>query len=334
MTAKQKKPELPKVLDDQFWNILATLDSLNQDVSLQELSHHFGNKIKDDQILDAVNFLRKFNFPLKAKKKNGNIWLCFEGKKPKVSMELSLTQWIALQAHFPLLSEYEGKEINSTLLMQLGRVEGRHPDFDLFKVLKNEENIRNYAGPVGVQREHSLDQVNRAIYNNSLLSIKTKTKTQIEIFPHKIVFLDNELSLIGEDTNDRCLLCISYDSIVSVMVNDEHDYKTNFANQEIEDFIMALRSINGNEERLVLRISSPEKVNLKPDYHFLGNPYVTTNTDGEFIWAASVEVTEELFKWMASIKDDIIILDPQDIKDDFQKYLLELKVKEPFKKAS
>ena len=97
---------------------------------------------------------------------------------------------------------------------------------------------------------------------------------------------------------------------------------------------MAIRSITGNEERLVLRISSPEKVNLKPQYHFLGSPYVTTNTEGEFIWAASVEVSSELFRWLDSIKDEIEILDPQEVKEEFENFLVSESANRPLKKAS
>ncbi|MCF8059680.1 MAG: WYL domain-containing protein [Bacteriovoracaceae bacterium] len=323
-----------KLLDNEFWKILSTLDSLNQDVSLVELCHHFGAKIKEEDVLEVLTFMRKFDFPLKAQKRDGNTWLCFTGKKPRVSMELSLAEWLAFQAHFPLLDSYEGKEIYNTLATRMKRVEARHPEFDLYKVMEEEEEMNKLHHLIPKDQEQNLNEINEAILNSELLILKTGEKSKVEVFPHKVVFLDGVLSLIAEDTNDRCMVCLEFQTIESSILVTGHRYKANFVGQEIDDFIMAIRSITGNEERLVMRISAPEKVNLKPQFHFLGSPYVTTNTEGEFIWAASVEVSEELFKWIESIKDEVEILDPQEVKDEFEAFLSQKQPLKPLKKAS
>lgn len=323
-----------KLLNDKFWKILATLDSLNQDVSLSELSHHFGQKVSEEEILEVLTFMRKFDFPLKAHKKEGKTWLTFEGKKPRITMELSLAEWLSLQSHFPLLDTYKGKEIYNTLATRMKRIEARHPECDLYRVLEEEAEFNKVHKLIPKDKEQNLNDINESIVGGELLILKTGEQSRVEVYPHKIVFLDGVLSLIAEDTNDRCMVCIDFDNIESSLRVSDHHYKVNFVGQEVDDFIMAIRSITGNEERLVLRVSAPEKVNLKPQFHFLGSPYVTTNTEGEFIWAASVEVSEELFKWIESIKDEVEILDPQEVKEEFESYLANKAQKTPLKKAS
>lgn len=323
-----------KVLDDKFWKILSTLDSINQDVSLGEICHHLGGSVKEEEIIEVLTFLRKFEFPVKVHKKEGVNWLSFTGKKPKISMELSMSEWLSLQAHFPLLDAYKGKEIYNTLATRLKRVEARYPQCDLYRVLEEEEQLGRIQGMISKDKETILNEIAEATIKSHLLMIKTEEGTSFEVFPHKVVYLDGVLSLIGEDSNDRCLVCVDFENITSCHARGDHTYKANFVTAEIDDFIMAIRSVTGNEERLVLRVSAPEKVNLKPQFHFLGSPYVTTNTEGEFIWAASVEVSDELFKWLESIYEDVEILDPQELKEEFESYLDRAQQDSTFKKAS
>tara|TARA_Y100000748_G_C15098034_1_gene333226 strand:- start:47 stop:298 length:252 start_codon:yes stop_codon:yes gene_type:complete len=83
-----------------------------------------------------------------------------------------------------------------------------------------------------------------------------------------------------------------------------------------------------------MKVSAPEKVNLNPDFHFLGNPFVTTNTEGEFIWAASVEVSNELYKWLATIYSEIDIIDPSSVKEELEHFMEQKESLKHLKKAS
>ena len=309
-----------KILNDSFWKILATIENLDEDLCFEELLCHLGQETKESEVYEVVSFLKKFDYPVYTSQKEGRPWLCFSGVKPRMMIDFSLSEWIAMQAHFPLLDGYKGKEIYNSLAQGLERVEQDNQRKDLYRVLDEEAHMKLTASNMDVDREDILKAINKASLYSDLLLIGTGGNSMAEIFVHKVVFLDGVLSLIGEDTKDRCLVCLEFNEIQSVKIIDNFNYKVNFAGPEIDDFVLAIRSITGNEERLVLRISSPEKVNLKPEFHFLGNPYVTTNTDGEFIWAASVEVSEELFKWLASIEQESEILDPHEIREQFENY--------------
>lgn len=151
------------------------------------------------------------------------------------------------------------------------------------------------------------------------LLFKNKESKSLNIFPHKVVFIDGELFLIGEDISIRCLVSISLESLEraeSVNV----DYDLNFSKYEVDDLIMSIRFVSGNEERIILKIHDSEGIDLSPKYHFFGNPYLTTNSDGMIIWAGSVEVSEKLFDWIYNLGLKIEILDPSSFKYEYEMY--------------
>jgi len=176
--------------------------------------------------------------------------------------------------------------------------------------------------------------INEVMIKDEKIHFTTHDQKKHDIFIHKVVYIDGILSIIGEETNDRCLTCLDIDQIKSYHVEPNSYYRANFAAAEVDDFIAAVRAISGNEQRLVMKVASPDKVNLKPDFHFLGNPYVTTNTEGEFIWAASVEVSEELYKWLASIYSDITVIDPVEVHDGLENFMEQKEALKYVKKAS
>ena len=100
----------------------------------------------------------------------------------------------------------------------------------------------------------------------------------------------------------------------------------------VDDFINAIRAVAGSEERMVLKVKNAETVDLRPPYHFLGNPYMTSNMNGDLIWAASVEMSDDLLEWLYQIKDSVEILDPEHLKDRFEEYQLQRHAK--IKKAA
>lgn len=145
-----------------------------------------------------------------------------------------------------------------------------------------------------------------------------------EIFPWRVIFFENTLSVIGEDIRTKQLITIEIDQIDDIEVRGS-DYRSLFSRLEVEDFINAMRAVAGSDERLVLKINCGEDISMPSDVIFLGNPYTTTNQYGDIIWAASVETSTYLFEWLYSIKDKISILDPSSIKNDFENFCDERK---------
>lgn len=330
-----------KFLENKYWKLITTIDSLNQDVSFSELISHMGIQYSTKDIEDVVVFLKRFGHPVKLEqkvskstKKTNETWIILTGKKPTFKMNLSLTEWIAMQSHFPLLDENKGQAIYNTLANCLNRLETKYSEADLFNYIDDEKIMAAAIHEIGHDKENLLKVINEAMIKDEKIHFMTHDQKKHDIFIHKVVYIDGILSVIGEETNDRCLTCVDIDQIKTYQLEQESHYRANFAVAEVDDFIAAVRAISGNEQRLVMKVTSPDKVNLNPDFHFLGNPFVTTNTEGEFIWAASTEVSEELYKWLASIYSDITVIDPKEVHDGLESFMEQKDALKYVKKAS
>ena len=323
-----------KFLENKYWKLITTIDSLNQDVSFSELISHLGIQYTVGDIEEVVGFLKKFGHPVKIENKSNDAWIILTGKKPQFKMNLSLSEWLAIQAHFPLLDENKGRAIYNTVATCFDRLEKKYPGADFYNYMEHENTMKEMSRDMGHDKDKLLKAINEACLKDEQVSLKTSDQRHMDVHIHKLVYIDGVLSIIGEDTNDRCLTCIDIDEIEAYSVDHSSHYRANFASAEVDDFISAVRSISGNEQRLVMKIPSPEKVNLKPEFHFLGNPYVTTNVEGEFIWAASVEVSQELYKWLATIYTDIEIIDPSEVRDGLESFMEQKETLKYLKKAS
>jgi len=148
-----------------------------------------------------------------------------------------------------------------------------------------------------------------------------KNGKKVETLPHKIVYLEGELCLVGEEIGDSCLVTLSLSNISSIEDSQTPEHRGNYCSLEIDDFISAIRAVTELEERLVLKITDPSsELNLNPSHQYLGNPYVTSNALGEIIWAASVEKNEQLYEWLYELKGLAIVLDPDSIKEGLAEY--------------
>ncbi len=165
-------------------------------------------------------------------------------------------------------------------------------------------------------RELAADLQN-CIETSRCCSLTYKNDSQMEILPWRLLFLDNSLTLIGEDVKTKRLLTIEIDEISEMEVRGS-DYRSFFSRLEVEDFINAMRLVAGSDERLVIKIQYGSEISMPSELIFLGNPYTTTNQYGDVIWAASVEKSDYLYEWLFSIRDKIDILDPTSIKDEFE----------------
>lgn len=317
---------IKKIISDSFWQILQEIDSLESDCPVELFKERFENgDISNDRLFEVITFLKRFDYPVAVKKKSGMPWIMITGERKPVLFEMSFSNWLALQAHVPFVKELEHKLIQENLKECLSEVEKNYPEYDLSRGLEKPVSL-SVATP---EKQQNLSSLNKAISGHRVIYTTAGNKTY-ECFPHRVIYVDGVLTFIGEDVGDRCLVSFDFNEMNDVQIKEDKEYQANFTSKEIDDFIYAIRTITGNEERIVLKVMAPEKVNLKPDYQFLGNPYMTTNSDGDFIWAASVEVSGELFAWLDSIKDYIEILDPVDLNQKFNEYLESYK----YKKAS
>jgi predicted DNA-binding transcriptional regulator YafY len=158
-----------------------------------------------------------------------------------------------------------------------------------------------------------------AIFERDLIALWTKEEKQYNLHPWKVVHLEGQLSLIAEDSQDHCLIVVP--------MKDVKEFKSipttsspKVSPFEVEEFIMAIRSMNEKETRLILKIHDPQSTNLFPDHHFLGKPCMITNPNGDLIWAAYVEPCEALYEWLMTLGKKVEILDPVNFKQEYLDY--------------
>ena len=164
-----------------------------------------------------------------------------------------------------------------------------------------------------------VSKLDEAVSQKAMVSLTTTVGKSYQMFPCKIIHLEGKLSMIAEDANDHCLIVLSISDLkeVAIVEGTSHPKVADF---EIEEFIFAIRSMNEQETRLILKINDPQSVNLFPDHHFLGKPCMITNSNGDLIWAAYVEPCEDLFEWLLILGSNVEVLDPGKFKDEFLMY--------------
>ncbi len=177
--------------------------------------------------------------------------------------------------------------------------------------------------------------IEQVIEDTKCLQVQTVDNNLIHIFSHRLLYLEGYLSLVGENCSDRCLIYLALNEIKDIKINATSKYLPNYSTIEVNDFLSAIRAVGGHEERLVLKIYANEEVDINPEYHFFGKPYATSNSSGDSIWGASIEVSDYIYEWLLSLKGKVEILDPESVKRGLLSYCeRKLKRDEEFKKAS
>jgi hypothetical protein len=162
-------------------------------------------------------------------------------------------------------------------------------------------------------------KIQNKIVKNQSIQLHFNHGPDCDVFPHRLVYLDGVLSVIGEDIHNKFLKFFPLVEIASV---DElqNEYIPNLSQIEVNEFITDLRMINGRQERLVIKIYAKGNSDVLPEFHYLHNPYVTTNLEGDMIWAATIEMCDEIYQWLYEMKDQVEILDPGFIRKEFASY--------------
>jgi hypothetical protein len=319
-----------KIFNDRFWKILRELEATTTPISLKNWAfEHELDDVGPSEISEVISFLANFDYRIRFEE--GMLYPPTNSKR--IEFSLSLSEWLALQAHFPLLEQFSGQSVHETLVNKLAELEEEYRAFDLFATLKHEEEKQTVIQRMQGEGSGIIEKIEASLKDGLILRASLKENRSASVFPHRLVYLEGTLSIVGEDAHDRTLISLEVDKIEDILLEKYSDYIPNFSAREVDDFIYAIRAIVGSEERLVLKVKNAERIDLSPRYHFLGNPYMTTNFNGEMIWAASVEMTNDLFDWLYEIKDDVEILDPEEIREQFKSYA-KSKDAAAYKKAS
>ncbi|PIP88741.1 MAG: hypothetical protein COW01_08315 [Bdellovibrionales bacterium CG12_big_fil_rev_8_21_14_0_65_38_15] len=303
----------------EFWNLLKSLESLENPTSLSSFAN--AHEVKPHLVCEVVSVLQKLNYPLVIDDHHGQDILVPPSHSPGIHFEMSLCEWLALQAMFPVIGKEESKPHYALVADKLEDLEAHYPEYDMYKLLEEEEAKEGILGRLGEQAVEMVKKIEDGLSRGLVVQVHWGQSRVTSVYPHKLVYLEGELSLVGEDAGDRCLVSFSVNDINSIRFDVTKNYQPNFSPIEVDDFILALRVVSGNEERLVLKLKTANDVDLNPPYHFLANPYITTNSEGDVIWAASVEVCDDFYAWLHDLGDRVQIMDPTHVATGYSEWL-------------
>ncbi len=300
------------IYDDQFWKILTFFEQNYGSYPLEGIEAEMD--ASKDKIFEVISFLNILGINIELEEKSGKLFANIPRNKPSLQIDLTLSEWLSFQAHFPLLEKHENKEFNNTFIDKLKEITAANQDLDLFYAL----TLHMSKDDIDPEFKFIINTIENALVSKVVLRIDLQSGKSIDTYLHRIVYIENELCLIGEECTDRCLVYFPVGSIDKVNFMRDKVYDPNFSDNEVLEFLNKIRDVNENEHRLVLKVFNKERIENTPKYQFFGNTFVTTNMDGDMIWAASVENNPELYEWLVSLENDVEVLDPPDIKSELE----------------
>jgi hypothetical protein len=302
-----------------FYKFLVSLEELKEKKNKFIFMSSVG--ISEDELNQCIQFLHRFD--IQVQQDDEHLYPLTEQYHFK--LDLSLSEWFAFQMN-------ANNDLHANLYFEKivkNKIKEAQMAYSRFHLFRKENSDFSKSS----SEERFISFIESSIIKREVLKLSFHSANECDVFPHRIVFLDGVLCLVGEDLKDKALVFFAVEDFKNIE-KKEHVYEPNLSQIEVNDFIGHLRLINGNEERLILKIYSSDQMDLLPAFHYLGNPFITSNSEGDMIWAASIEICEDVYKWLYKLKDRVEILDPGHVRKDFA-HFCELKKQSSFsKKAS
>jgi hypothetical protein len=248
------------------------------------------------------------------------------GQHDDVYQAWSWSQWCEMTHLLEIYAAQEKNEDLKEMTIHLLKQQRLHPAYSVYTQLRSKfQDIQSTEEPLLREinhddfMEHKVSIIEECLLSKNTILIETTNQKILNLIACKLSFLEGEMTLIAEETHDHGLLALALSEIVNIK-SSEKIKEARAGQHEVNEFISALRAMSENELRLVLKIKDPQNFNLKPDYQFLGKPYFVTNPEGDLIWAAWVETSDELYDWLYEMEHFVEILEPSEFILDFAAY--------------
>jgi predicted DNA-binding transcriptional regulator YafY len=295
-----------------IWKNVCLIGAQQGAIKVSDLSEQIGLSQ-----IETMTLLRQL-FPegtgAEIYQKDGEQWVDFSAQSMEYMLPLTPGEWLKLR-ELVLMSSLAGED-DKVFNSLKKKLLDDGPIQTIMNILGHLEKWEHFLNE---DQQKFLNQIEVAIDQKSVIELKSSDEKIYNLFPWRIVFLEGHLSLIAEDTYDHCLVVFSFQNMKGISSSDT-SFNPRASLFEIDEFISAIRSMGDKETRLILKIHTPQNINLFPQYHFLGKPCMITNSNGDVIWAAYVEPCEDLYDWLLSLGAEIDILDPTSFKTDFLSY--------------
>ncbi|MCB9063190.1 MAG: WYL domain-containing protein [Halobacteriovoraceae bacterium] len=300
---------------NEFWEIIFYIHK-NKISTYKSICDEF--RVNEGLIDDIVQLLSLHHMHIEVTNTNSDKTIELV-QAPIVEVNIPLVNWIALQTSLNdreiELPQVAIEGINQQLKTEIVRLE----DYDLEKIYQRNEKIFQELNGQNINK-YLLDKIEEGIENKIALSIKKNDAITVEVFPHKLVFLQDDLNLICENVKERTLMALKIDKIYGITFSLELNYSQNFADAQIEDFISAIRGVDDSEIRLVLKIYDLSLDFLNPKYIYMKDPCIIENIRGERIWAATLDNSKSMLDWLDTIIDRVEIVEPYSVEEELLRH--------------
>ncbi len=316
--------ENQKFWKEDWWKLLRAAEDLKVARKFDSFLEAHG--IDESEALKCVEHLKTYGIEVRIV--DGHIYPI--AKDWKISLDFSFSEWMAFQEYLIKCSKVMDSQFvaDRIVAQKMKYFEKIHEKYLYYK----NEKIQFIGDKRSKKMELWLLELDQAIVSKRVVKLTFFNHKEVQLYPERIVYLDGTLCLIGEEKFDKTLAYFGLEDIANVELSEFEVYDSRFTTLEINEFINASRLVNGREERLILKIFAQNNTEFMPRFHHLGSPFVTANSEGDLIWAATMEVCDPFFEWLYQMRESIEILDPGHIKKEFNLYC-EIKNLEKSKKA-
>lgn len=296
---------------EQFWNVVKTVFSEDNPCKISNLEKKTG--LKRHHLNSFMTYLKDVGLGIELFDQGGESWVSIP-HKPKITLELDLMEWLEMQSILPWISSLADSDKRLSMEKLFERLESDFESHDHFGAFQSLETKFHY-----LKSGHGivLKIIEEQILKDKCVTIKLLEGEQVDIKPLKTVEISSELMIIAEDFTHKCLTCYGIADITSVEVIDK-DHLSSYTSQEIDKFINQLSAIDIESVRLVLRFKDcrPEDF-VQPPFETNGRPFVIENKEDTFIWAATVDPSDDIYKWLSGLGEKVSVLGPDDFIKEY-----------------
>jgi len=307
-----------------FWNVLKEIEKLEEKIDIEKWCQENGMKLS--HFHQTIEYLESIHENFYNFLSLDHSSFSPPSEKIHLTFKLSGTAWIIsksiIDSHTDFKNIFEvdislknpfKKEINAIKELSLIDTISFLNEIETSK--KNDEKYLTYNN-----KASEVQILNLEMAIKKTLSVEVNQNSLIHSFlPRKIAYLEGGLNVIGETISDKRLICLPIYESNKVKIQS-YIPEMNFSSQEIDDFIYSLKSMNDQTVRLVLKIFARDKFSENYQHQFADNPCLMTNQEGDYIWAATLEPSEDVYDWLFSLFGEIEILFPVNFKRDFLNY--------------
>jgi hypothetical protein len=242
----------------------------------------------------------------------------------KIQVEFSLSEYLSLQMSFPHIDQGKSsKGFFRPMFYKILELQNLYPEIDVVHLLEKEKSRNRSLITQESDDLQKIKDLDTAILLRRCISVNINDESiqkRKKLLPHRLVFIDGKLNLVAEDIYERSLLHYPLAEVLSIQEILEEEYPGFSTINQIDEFLIAIRGMNGDEVRLVLKLSPQREMDLLPEYHFFHKPYVTNNDRGELIWTAYAEKSQALYLWLFEYRKDIEVLSPENVRQEFSDF--------------